>query len=193
MGLFGRLYVWTLRWSGHPRAPYALGALSFAESAVFPIPPDVLLAPMAVARPDRALTYGHICTVASVLGGLVGYALGYFALALVEPWIAAAGYQEAYETAASWFAVWGFWVILVAGFSPVPYKVVTIAAGAAGIGLGLFVLASALGRGARFYAVALLMAWGGSRLEPWLFRNIERIGWFSVAALIVGVLWWSNS
>lgn len=192
MGLFERLTRWTLRWAGHPRAPWALGGLSFAESSVFPIPPDVLLAPMAMARPDRALLYAHITTFCSVAGGLLGYLLGYFALAIVEPWIVAAGYQDAYEQAATWFVDWGFWVILVAGFSPIPYKVFTVAAGAAGVALPAFIAASILGRGGRFYAVALLMAWGGPRLESWLFRHIERIGWVSVVLLVLGVLWLNN-
>ncbi len=192
MGLFGRLYAWTLKWAGHPRAPWALGGLSFAESSVFPIPPDVLLAPMCLAQPRRAMFYAHITTAASVAGGLFGYLLGYFAIALVKPWIVAAGYLPAYETAAEWFVQWGFWVILVAGFSPVPYKVFTVAAGATGIGLIPFVLGSVLGRGARFYAVAGLVAWGGPRLEPWLRLYIERIGWICVVILILGIVWWQN-
>ncbi len=156
---------------------------------MFPIPPDVLLAPMALARPNRAATFALIATVGSVLGGLIGYALGYFALYLVEPWIQAADYEQAYQTAVEWFGKWGFWVVLVAGFSPIPYKVFTVAAGATGVALLPFVLASLLGRGARFFLVAGLVAWGGARVEPWLLRHVERIGWVSVVLLLLGMLW----
>ncbi|MCG5537137.1 YqaA family protein [Halorhodospira sp. 9622] len=189
MRLFGPLYSWTVRWAGHRRAPWALGGLSVAESSVFPIPPDVLLAPMSLARPNRAAAFALIATVGSVLGGLIGYALGHFALYLVEPWIAAADYEQAYRTAVDWFQDWGFWVVLVAGFSPIPYKVFTVAAGATGVALVPFVVASLLGRGARFFLVAGLVAWGGARLEPWLLRHVERIGWISVVLLLLGMLW----
>ncbi|ABM62196.1 conserved hypothetical protein [Halorhodospira halophila SL1] len=187
--MFGPLYSWTVRWAGHRRAPWALGGLSVAESSVFPIPPDVLLAPMALARPNRAASFALIATVGSVLGGLIGYALGYFALYLVEPWIEAADYEQAYRTAVEWFREWGFWVVLVAGFSPIPYKVFTVAAGATGVALLPFIIASLLGRGARFFLVAGLVAWGGARLEPWLLRHVERLGWISVIVLLLGILW----
>nr|WP_207161116.1 YqaA family protein [Halorhodospira halophila] len=183
------MYSWTVRWAGHRRAPWALGGLSVAESSVFPIPPDVLLAPMALARPNRAASFALIATVGSVLGGLIGYALGYFALYLVEPWIEAADYEQAYRTAVEWFREWGFWVVLVAGFSPIPYKVFTVAAGATGVALLPFIIASLLGRGARFFLVAGLVAWGGARLEPWLLRHVERLGWISVIVLLLGILW----
>ncbi|BAU57492.2 lipoprotein B [Halorhodospira halochloris] len=163
--------------------------MSVAESSVFPIPPDVLLAPMSLARPNRALLFALIATLGSVIGGLVGYLLGYFALYLVEPWIESAGYAESYLLAVDWFQQWGFWVVLVAGFSPIPYKVFTVAAGATGVALLPFVLGSLIGRGARFFLVATLVAWGGARLEPWLLRHVERIGWISVVALLVAMLW----
>ncbi|MBK1733958.1 hypothetical protein CKO15_01405 [Halorhodospira abdelmalekii] len=189
MKLFGPLYRWTIRWAAHPRAPWVLGGVSVAESSFFPIPPDVLLAPMSLAKPRRALHFALITTLGSVAGGLIGYALGYFALSLVEPWIAAAGYTGHYQTAVTWFQTWGFWIVLVAGFSPIPYKVFTIAAGATGVGLILFIIASLIGRGARFFMVALLVGWGGAQLEPWLLRHVERIGWLSVVALLLAMLW----
>lgn len=189
MGLFGGLYAWTVRWAAHPRAPWALGGLSAAESSFFPIPPDALLMPMSLARPERALRFAAIATLASVLGGLLGYALGGVVLSLVAPWIEAAGYAPAYATGVEWAREWGFWVMLVAGFSPIPYKVFTIAAGATGIPLIPFVAASLIGRGARFFLVAGAIAWGGPRLEPWLRQNVEWLGWLSVAALAAGILW----
>lgn len=188
MALFTALYDRVLRWAAHRRAPWLLGALSFAESSFFPIPPDVMLAPMSVARPERAMRLATLTTVMSVLGGILGYFIGYLGLELVEPIILEAGYGSAYELARQWFVEWGFWVVLVAGFSPIPYKVFTIAAGAMAIAWLPFVLASFLGRGARFYGVAALMAWGGPRAEPWLRRYMERIGWLSVVALLLAAL-----
>lgn len=187
-GLFSRLYDRTLRWSAHPRAPWMLGAVSFAESSFFPIPPDVMLIPMSLARPKRAMALAGWTTVASVAGALLGYAIGLFALEAVEPWLREFGYWESYLQAADWFERWGFWVVLVAGFSPIPYKVFTVAAGAAAIALLPFVAASLVGRGLRFYLVAGLVGWGGPRVEPWLRTYIDRIGWASVGLLAVALI-----
>ncbi len=188
MAVFTALYDRVLRWSAHRRAPWLLGALSFAESSFFPIPPDVMLAPMSIARPKRAVRLATITTLTSVAGGILGYLIGLLGLELVLPLIIDAGYEPAYEQARSWFTQWGFWVVLVAGFSPIPYKVFTIAAGAMAVAWLPFVIASLLGRGARFYLVATLLAWGGPRAEPWLRRYMERIGWLSVILLLVIVL-----
>lgn len=186
-GMFGRMYDMTLRWAAHRRAPWLLALLAFAESSFFPIPPDVMLAPMSLAKPRRAFWFATITTVASVLGGLFGYAIGYFALEAVMPLIERGGYVGAYEQAHAWFERYGFWVVLVAGFSPIPYKVFTVAAGAVALNPLAFVVASILGRGGRFYLVAGILAWGGPRLEPWLRTYIERIGWGTVALLAVGI------
>ncbi len=186
-GLFGRLYDMVLGWAAHRRAPWLLGLLSFAESSFFPIPPDVMLAPMALARPQKAWLLATITTLTSVAGGLFGYLLGYFALELVLPLLERLGYMEHYHLARAWFERRGFWIVLIAGFSPIPYKLFTIAAGAAALNPLLFVIASLIGRGGRFYLVAGLLAWGGPRLEPWLRTYIERIGWATVALLAVGI------
>jgi membrane protein YqaA with SNARE-associated domain len=184
MRLFGPLYDRTLQWAAHRHAPWYLAGLSFAESSFFPIPPDVMLAPMAMARPGAAMRLALITTVASVLGGVFGYLIGYFALELVEPLLRDFGYWPKYLEVRAWFSEWGFWVVLVAGFSPIPYKVFTVAAGAMALNPLFFVVASIVGRGGRFYAVAALVAYGGKRMEPWLRRYIERIGWASVALLL---------
>lgn len=186
-GLFGRLYDMVLGWAAHRRAPWLLGLLSFAESSFFPIPPDVMLAPMALARPQKAWLLATITTLTSVAGGLFGYLLGYFALELVLPLLERLGYMEHYHLARAWFERRGFWIVLIAGFSPIPYKLFTITAGAAALNPLLFVIASLIGRGGRFYLVAGLLAWGGPRLEPWLRTYIERIGWATVALLAVGI------
>ena len=186
--LFGRLYDAVRRAAAHPHAPWFLGAMSFAESSFFPVPPDVMLAPMVLVRPQRALPLALLTTLASVIGGLFGYLIGHYALELVRPVLLQLGEWQSYLTVRGWFDRWGFWVIIVAGFSPIPYKVFTIAAGAMHVALIPFMLASLLGRGGRFFLVALLVAWGGVRLEPWLHTYIDRIGWITVAVLMLVVV-----
>jgi membrane protein YqaA with SNARE-associated domain len=185
MRLFEPLYDRALRWAAHPRARWYLGGLSFAESSFFPVPPDVLLAPMALARPVDAWRLALLTTLASVAGGLLGYAIGYFMLDLVEPWLRSAGYWEGYLQVRGWFQTWGFWAVLAAGFSPIPYKVFTIAAGALAMFLPAFVLASLVGRGGRFFLVAGLIRWGGAPMEARLRRHVEFLGWVLVGLLLV--------
>lgn len=188
MKIFSPLYERAMRWSRHPRAPWYLAGLSFAESSFFPIPPDVMLAPMALASPRRAPWFALLTTLASVAGGLLGYLIGYFAFDAIQPWLRDSSYWPAYEQAVRWFEQWGFWAIFVAGFSPIPYKVFTIAAGVAAMPLLPFALASLIGRGGRFFLVAGLMAWGGERMEGVLRRYVDRIGWATVVAVALGVL-----
>jgi membrane protein YqaA with SNARE-associated domain len=188
LSLFGRLYDRVILWSRHRHAPRYLAALSFAESSFFPVPPDVMLVPMAVARPREGARLALITTVASVLGGVLGYVIGYLAFGAVEPWVVAAGYGARLEQAQAWFDQWGVWVVFVAGFSPIPYKVFTITAGALSMALLPFVLASLVGRGARFFAVALLIAWAGPRIEPRIRPYMEWIGWGTVALLGIALL-----
>jgi len=184
MRLFGPLYDKVIGWARQPHAERYLVALSFAESSFFPIPPDVLLAPMTLARPTRGWRLAFLTTIASVVGGVAGYFIGWFALDAIEPLLRSAGYWEGYEQATQWFVRWGFAAILVAGFSPIPYKVFTIAAGALHMLLPVFILASFLGRGARFFLVAGLLLWGGERMERQLRRHIDTIGWLTVVAII---------
>lgn len=186
MKLFSALYTRVMRWSAHPRAPRYLASLSFAESSFFPIPPDVMLAPMALARRDRAWYYALLTTLASAAGGAAGYLIGYFAFELVEPIIREAGYWGRYERVREWFAAWGFWAIFLAGFSPIPYKLFTISAGVIAMNFPLFLLASLIGRGARFFLVAGLMVWGGEPMERNLRLYIDRIGWVVILAALVG-------
>ncbi|MCU0833382.1 MAG: DedA family protein [Chromatiaceae bacterium] len=189
MRLFSPLYERAMRWSRHRHAPWYLGGLSFAESSFFPIPPDVMLAPMCMAAPRRAWNYAALTTLTSVLGGLFGYAIGYFAFGLVEPLVGEGGrYAEPFAAAQAWFSEWGVWAIFVAGFSPIPYKIFTITAGVLHMALLPFVIASAVGRGARFFLVAALMAWGGERMEGLLRQYVDRIGWLVVALVVAVVL-----
>ncbi len=184
--MFERIYSRLLRYSRHRHAACYLVALSFAESSFFPIPPDVMLIPMALARPKQAWRLAGLATLASVSGGMLGYGIGYFALVSVEPWLHQWGYWEGYRTARHWFEQWGFWAVFVAGFSPVPYKVFTIAAGSMVMNPLAFIVVSFVGRGARFFLVASLIAWGGERLEQAVYRHINRIGWASLG-LVGGV------
>jgi membrane protein YqaA with SNARE-associated domain len=185
MRLFGPLYDRVLGWAAHPKARWYLGGLSFAESSFFPIPPDVMLAPMALARPADAWRLALLTTLTSVAGGVLGYLIGYFALDLVEPWLVSVGYWDGYLQVRGWFQTWGFWAVLAAGFSPIPYKLFTIAAGALGMFLPVFVLASVIGRGGRFFLVAGLIRWGGAPMEARLRRNVEFLGWLFVGLLLV--------
>ena len=189
MKLFTRLYDMTLSWSRHRHAPQYLGALSFAESSFFPIPPDVMLMPMTLAKPHRAMYYATLTTLMSVIGGMAGYAIGHFALEWVQPLIGEGGrWAEAYTLASGWFRHWGFWAVLIAGFSPIPYKVFTISAGALSMSFIPFVLASAVGRGGRFFLVAGLLAWGGEAMEARIRHYVEWIGWSLVALGVTA--WW---
>jgi len=186
MRLFSALYERVMRWSQHPHAVRYLATLSFAESSFFPIPPDVMLAPMALAKPAQAWRYAALTTLASVVGGAAGYLIGHFAFDLVEPLLRQAGYWDRYLLVREWFERWGFWAIFVAGFSPVPYKLFTISAGVIGMSFLPFMIASVIGRGARFFMVAGLMVWGGERMERTLRNYIDRIGWVVVLAALVG-------
>lgn len=185
MQLFTGLYDRCMSWARHRNAVRYLSALSFAESSFFPIPPDIMLAPMSMARPERAMTYAAVTTLASVIGGMFGYLIGAYAFELIQPWLQETHYWEKYLHGRDWFEQWGFWAILVAGFSPIPYKVFTIAAGTLAMNLPLFVVGSFLGRGGRFFLVAGLMAWGGPRMEQNLRIWVEWLGW-AVVVLAFG-------
>ncbi|MEM9305134.1 MAG: YqaA family protein [Pseudomonadota bacterium] len=189
MGLFAPVYDRALGWAGHRQAPYYLAGLSFAESTFFPVPPDVMLLPMALARPERAWHFALLTTVASVLGGMAGYAIGYFAFEAIEPWLRTTHYWDAFEAAGAAYARWGFWVVLIAGFSPIPYKIFTIASGVVAMAFPVFVLGSIVGRGVRFFLEAGLIKFGGARMESTIRRNVELLGWVSVALVAIVGAW----
>jgi membrane protein YqaA with SNARE-associated domain len=186
MKIFSSIYEWTLRWAEHKFAPRMLAILTFAESVFFPIPPDVLLAPMVLAKPDKAWSYALLTTVASVIGGMAGYALGYF---MFEPWIQPLitnfGYQARFDTAVSWFQEWGVWVVFIAGFSPIPYKLFTVSAGFLNMLFIPFLIASSIGRGMRFFLVAGVIRWGGAPMEKKIRQWADILGWIFVALIII--------
>lgn len=184
MRLFTRLYEIAMKWSAHQHAPRYLAGMSFAESSFFPVPVDVMLAPMALARPDKAWHFAFIATTFSVLGGTLGYFAGYFAMDLLEPWIKTVGYWARYQQILAGFNEWGIWIVFIAGVSPIPYKLFTITAGALSMALLPFILISLVARSVRFYAVSGLILWGGERMEKKIRQYMDVIGW-SVVALAV--------
>ncbi|MFY9734841.1 MAG: YqaA family protein [Rhodoplanes sp.] len=184
-----KLYNWCINAAGKPHAAWILGAVSFTESSFFPVPPDTMLVPMALARPDRAYYYAAVCTIASVFGGILGYAIGAYLYDSVGLWlISLYGYGDKVEAFREAYARWGSWIILIKGLTPIPYKIVTITSGFAGYNFFLFVLLSMITRGARFYLTAFLL----SRYGPQARDAIEkRLGvWFTVflVALIGGII-----
>jgi len=189
MRLFGPLYERVLSWARHPHAERYLAGLSFAESSFFPIPPDVMLAPMCLAERPRAWRFATITTLASLLGGIAGYAIGYFLFETIEPWLHEMGYWPAYLTGKEWFATWGVWAVFLAGFSPIPYKIFTITAGVVVLSLPGFIIASLIGRGARFFLVAGLVVAGGERMAELLPKYVERIGWGVVMLVVAAVVY----
>jgi len=187
--IFSALYEWTLKWAEHKFAPRILAILTFAESVFFPIPPDVLLAPMVLAQRDKAWRFATITTVASVLGGMVGYGLGYL---MFEPWIQPLitefGYQARFDKAMLWFSEWGVWVVFIAGFSPIPYKLFTVSAGFLNMAFLPFLLASSIGRGMRFFLVAGVIRWGGAPMEQKIRQWVDVLGWSVVIAIIIAYI-----
>lgn len=182
-----RLYDWAMGLAESRHAPAGLFAVSFAESSFFPIPPDVMLAPMVLARPQKAYVYAGLCTLASVLGGILGYAIGYFLTPLGHWLLALMGHAEGDAQFRAWFDQWGLWVILIKGLTPIPYKLVTIAAGLAHFDLFTFIWASVVTRGGRFFLTATLLKYFGPAIRAEVERRLGLYTTIGVIAL-VGVI-----
>jgi membrane protein YqaA with SNARE-associated domain len=179
-------YHRVLALAASPRAPWWLAVIAFAESSFFPIPPDVLLVPMALARPDRAWRLALICSIASVAGGALGYFIGYAVFDLLaKPVIEFYGYGARFAAFQAMYAEWGLWVILIKGLTPIPYKIVTIASGAAKFNFWVFMAASAATRGARFFIVATLLHFWGEQVRDFIERRLTLVT-TGVAVGIVG-------
>lgn len=179
------MYDKTMEWSKHRYATFFLAFTSFIEAIFFPIPPDVMLIPMAMSKPRIAMKLALYTAIASVIGGAIGYGLGYYAVDFVQHYIQQFGYQYHWETAISWFEKWGILVVFVAGFSPIPYKVFTICAGVMQMAFLPFLLTAFVSRAARFVLVAKLAAWGGEKFADKLRRSIELIGWSVVVLAVI--------
>ncbi|MCE8005843.1 YqaA family protein [Aestuariivita sp.] len=182
-----RLYDWTIAMADHPRALWVLAGIAFIESSVFPIPPDVLMIPMILARPSRAWLIAFVALVASVLGGMMGYAIGAFAYeGLGQPILAALGKADAMEAFNTRFNDFGFWAVLTAGITPFPYKVITIMSGWTGMPLATFIATSILARGFRFFIVAWLLWTFGAPIRDFIERRLGLMFTLFVLLLIGG-------
>ena len=182
-----RLYDWVIRLAGHPRAIPAMGVVSFAESSFFPIPPDVMLVPMILANRQKAFTIAFVCTVCSVLGGLLGYAIGYYFFETIGAWVVKTyGLQAGLEKFRDEFTRYGTWVILIKGLTPIPYKLVTIASGAAHFDLFTFVWASIVTRGLRFFLVAALLWKYGEPIRAFIEKRLTLVMWLFLIVLVGG-------
>jgi membrane protein YqaA with SNARE-associated domain len=181
-----RLYDWTMSLAATPRAAAALGAVSFAESSFFPIPPDVILVPMVLANRQRAYWLAAWCTISSVLGGLVGYLIGALLYDSVGQWlIGVYGYGDKLDAFRAAYAEWGAWIILIKGMTPIPYKLVTIASGFAGYNFAAFVVLSIITRGARFFLLAWLLSRYGEPIRGFIERRLELVT-TGLLAVVVG-------
>jgi len=188
--LHRRLYEWVIHFADTPHGPRALFLLSFAESSFFPVPPDVLLAPLTLGAPRKWFRFASACSIASVLGGMLGYLIGMTVWQSIDTWVfthlGSLGLTEQnFQTFERWYDRWDFWIVFTCGFTPLPYKVCTISAGVAGINFWGFVVASAVSRSARFFLVAGLFGWKGKRMRPFIEKYFN---WLSLAfaVLLIG-------
>jgi membrane protein YqaA with SNARE-associated domain len=185
--MFRGLYNWTLRLARHRHAIPAMAAISFAESSFFPIPPDVMLVPMVLARRAQAYLIAAVCTASSVAGGLFGYAIGYFLYDSIGVWLVDLyGMHDAAAEYRLWYADYGAWVILIKGLTPIPFKLVTIASGLAHFNIGLFVLLAAITRGVRFFIIAALLKRYGEPIERFIDERLTLLSWGFLGLLVCG-------
>lgn len=183
------LYDWTMRLASTRHAMWALALVAFAESSVFPIPPDILMIPMIIAQPSRAFVIAALCTVSSVAGGLAGYWIGFGLYDTVGRPVLEFYGKEAYFTGfAERYNAWGAWAVLIAGVTPFPYKVITILSGSTGLNLGVFLVASVLARGLRFFLVAALLWKFGAPVRDFIERRLGLMFTLFVLLLLGGFL-----
>ena len=182
-----RLYDWTMTASAGPNALRTLAAVAFAESSFFPIPPDAMIIPMVLARPERAWRIALVATVGSVVGGIAGYAIGYYFFATIGlKLIDLYGLQTGFEQFRSAYAQYGLWIILIKGLTPIPYKLVTIASGAAAFNFWIFVAASIVTRGARFFLVSALLKAFGPPIRDFIERRLTLVTGLLAAGIVGG-------
>lgn len=189
MKIFGGLYEMVMGWAGHQYAPRYLAGVSFIESIFFPIPTAIMLLPMCLAKPKSSFSLAAWTTLFSVLGGIVGYLLGYAVFEALTPYLG--HYEDKLVVAKGWFDQYGVWIVLMAGFSPIPYKLFTLTAGSLAMAFIPFVIASILGRASQFFLIATLAYFLGPSMEPKIRQYVEWLGWL-VVALIGGLLVYMN-
>lgn len=184
-----RLYDWTMGMASHKRAMPAMAAVSFADSSFFPIPPDIMMIPMILARRERAWTIAFVATVASVLGAVLGYGIGFlFVEEFGYPLLELYGYLDKFTEFQEGFREWGWWIVLGAGFTPFPFKVITIASGVAGLDFTVFIAASLVGRGLRFYLEAALLWRFGPPIRGFVEKNLGLVAGAGFVALLAAFL-----
>jgi membrane protein YqaA with SNARE-associated domain len=184
-----RMYDWCVAAAGRPYATWLMGIVSFVESSFFPIPPDVMLIPMMLARPDKAYFFATVCTLTSVAGGVLGYAIGALLYDTVGIWlIQLYGYGSKIETFRELYAEWGAWIIIGKGVTPIPYKLVTILSGFAGYSLVMFILCSFIARGIRFYVLAFLFRRYGPKAREILEKRLELWVTLGAVVLVIGIV-----
>ena len=184
-----RLYDWTMGLAGHRHALVALAVISFAESSVFPIPPDILLIPMILAARERAWVIASVCTLASLAGGAAGYAIGALLFDTVgQPIVEFYGYLDRYQDFQRRYEEWGAWIVAGAGFTPFPYKVITITSGVMNLDFGVFMIASLLSRGARFFLLAALLWKFGPPIRGFIERYLPQLALLFFVLLFGGFL-----
>ncbi|MDX8383869.1 MAG: YqaA family protein [Ghiorsea sp.] len=180
-----RAYAWTLSWAEHPSARVALFLIALIESSFFPIPPDILLIALALGRPEWGLKFAAIATAGSTVGAALGYAIGMLLfVSVAQPIIEFYGLMEQFNATEAYFIEYGVAIVLLAGFTPIPFKVVTIAAGAFGLDFVLFMLASLFSRGVRFSMEGALLRWGGDKVRDLVEKHFELLT-ASVALLVI--------
>lgn len=178
-----RCYDWTLAWATHPQAAWALFVIAVIEASVFPVPPDILLLALALAQPRQGLRFAAIATAGSVLGAVIGYAIGMFLFAAIaQPLLEFYHAMERFSEVQKLFVEYGAGIVLIAGFSPIPFKIITIAAGAFGLSFPLFLMAALLSRGVRFFIEGALLRWGGDSLRQLVEKHFE---WLTVTVVVV--------
>ncbi|MDC9715159.1 MAG: DedA family protein [Gammaproteobacteria bacterium] len=188
MQIFSKFYQTALNWAQSKHAVYWLALVSFVESFILPYPPpDVLLAPMALKKPKSAYRFALICTALSVLGGVAGYFLGALLIDNIQPLLVKLHYVDKLDTIKQWFTQYGIWIVAIAGFSPMPYKIFTIGAGVSNMALLPFILMSFLARGMRFFLVAFFVKKFGNACDAWLKKYIDRLGYVLIVVVALGV------
>ena len=184
--IFAGLYQRAMGWAVHPHRERYLIGVSIFESFIFPLPTALLMIPMVIATPDKAIRLATITTLMSVFGAVVGYLLGWGAMSIIEPWITQMGWTEQLASAKAEFAIYGVLAVGIGAFTPAPFKIFTLTAGMLSMSFIPFLLVSLVGRGAHFYLIALLMAWAGPKMEPVVRKYIEWLGWSIVVLAVIG-------
>lgn len=186
--IFAGLYKRAMGWAEHPHRERYLVGVSVFESFIFPLPTALLMIPMVIATPDKAVRLATITTLMSVFGAVVGYLLGWGAISVIEPWINQMGGAEDLAVARDYFVTYGVLAVGIGAFTPLPFKIFTVTAGMLSMSFIPFILISLVGRGAHFYLIALLMAWAGPKMEPVVRKYIEWLGWSMVVLAVAGII-----